>query len=468
MCLSAQLHYYSDDVIFADKFKPALEKYPLFTADDVDKLKDYLTARLQHGDGMDILRRVENSKFRPSKKLMEHIGSTIKGKSEYILLDDQLIVYDKVFALIKGGFHDKQKTVMIVKGGPGTGKSVIALNLMADLLLNGYNTHYATGSRAFTSTLREIVGTRGATQFKYFNSYIQAEPNEVDVLICDEAHRVRITSNSRFTPASTRSNMLQIEELIKASKVSVFFIDDNQVVRQDEIGSVDYIKEHARSNNCNVLEYELETQFRCGGSDAFVNWVNNTLGIKKTANIIWNQKEETFDFKIFDSPEKMESAIREKVNQGFTGRVTAGFCWKWSDPNKDGTLKNDVVIGDYQRPWNARSDAKKLALNVPKAPLWAYDPNGINQIGCVYTAQGFEFDYVGVIVGRDLTYSFDRQAWLGNRSFSCDPTVRNAGDKFLNLIKNTYRVLLTRGMKGCYVYFMDKETENFFKSRIEN
>ncbi len=460
-------NFYSEDVIFSSKFDKTLEKYPLFAADDVDKLKDYLLDKLERGEGIDVLRRVEESKYRPSKKLMDHVGNMIKGKSEYILLDDQLIAYDAVLSCAKKGFHDKQKTVIIIKGGPGTGKSVIAINLMADLLLKGYNAHYATGSRAFTETLRKIIGSRGSVQFKYFNSYTQAEHNIVDVIIADEAHRIRDTSNSRFTPRIKRSTFSQIEELLQTSKVAVFFIDDKQVVRPNEIGSVKYIKQNANKNGCKVFEYELEAQFRCNGSDAFVNWINNTLGVERTANVIWDQREE-FDFKIFPSPLDLENAIRQKVNEGLTGRVTAGFCWNWSKPNGDGTLKDNVVIGDYKKPWNAKPEAKKLAPGIPKASLWAYDPNGINQIGCVYTAQGFEFDYVGVIFGEDLVYDFDKQTWIGNLSKSSDNVVKRSGEKFVDLVKNTYRVLLSRGMKGCYVYFMNKDTERFFKSRIES
>jgi DUF2075 family protein len=287
------------------------------------------------------------------------------------------------------------------------------------------------------------------------------------VLIADESHRIRETSNDRFTPRIKRSNFSQVEELLQTSKVAVFFIDDKQVVRPNEIGSVKYIKQNANKSGCKVFEYQLEAQFRCNGSDAFVNWINNTLGIERTANVIWDQQEE-FDFKIFPSPLDLENAIRQKVREGFTGRVTAGFCWDWSMPNEDGTLKYDVVIRDYKRPWNAKPEAKKLAPGIPKASLWANDPNGINQIGCVYTAQGFEFDYVGVIFGKDLAYDFDKQAWIGNLSNSSDNVVKRSGEKFVDLIKNTYRVLLSRGMKGCYVYFMNKDTERFFKSRIEN
>ncbi|MBN2518416.1 MAG: DUF2075 domain-containing protein [Candidatus Altiarchaeota archaeon] len=462
------LHNYSasaDDALFEEKFKSYVVAQPVFTENKVDSLKDFLVERLVLGHGIEVLRLVERSKYRPSKKLMDHVGNVIKGKPEYVLLDNQLLVYDKVFSSAKRGFHDKQKRTIIIKGGPGTGKSVIAINLMADLMLKGYHAQYATGSRAFTQTLRKAIGTRGAPQFKYFNDYVKASENEIDVLICDEAHRIREKSRKMYQPVP---ETYQVEEIINASKVSVFLIDDDQIVRPDEIGSVDYIREYAKEARAEVLEYELDAQFRCNGSEGFVNWVNNTLGIKRTANVIWDRNEE-FDFQIVGSPQELEAMIKKKVAEGNTGRVTAGYCWPWSPHlNEDGTLKEDVVIGDYKRPWNARPEARGLASNIPKAPLWAYDSNGINQIGCIYTAQGFEFDYVGVIFGKDLVYDLKHGGWIAHKKNSHDSQVKRSKDHFMDLVKNTYRVLMTRGMKGCYVYFMDEETEKFVRSRIEN
>lgn len=465
----AYLHNYrfvSDEVLLTEKFKLLLKSYPLFSMDDVDPLSEFLKSRLCSGSGLDVLGRIDDGKYRPSKKLMDHVGNVIKGNPEYILLDEQLVAYDHVMASAKKGTSDRRKTVIIIKGGPGTGKSVIAINLMADLLLAGYNAHYATGSIAFTETLRKIIGNRGAIQFKYFNSYMAANPDAVDVLICDEAHRLRETSQNRYTPKASRTDIPQIQELINASRVSVFFIDQDQVVRPAEIGSVQHIKDSAAKNDCLLFEHELKTQFRCGGSEAFVSWINNTLGIARTAHILWTG-EEDFEFRIFDSPESLEQAIRHKAQEGFSARMTAGFCWEWSKHVPGQDLKNDIIIGDYQRPWNARHEAIKLPKNVPKAQFWAHDPNGIDQIGCVYTAQGFEFDYVGVIFGNDITYSFGDGNWIGHPKNSGDPVVRRAKDRFVDLVKNTYRVLLSRGLKGCYVYFLDTDTKKFYRSRMD-
>jgi uncharacterized protein len=238
-------------------------------------------------------------------------------------------------------------------------------------------------------------------------------------------------------------------------------------VRPNEIGSSTYIREAAQEAGASVREYQLDIQFRCGGSDAFVNWVNNTLGIERTANILWEGHPD-FEFGIVPGPEQLEAVIRKKAAEGHTARLVAGFCWKWSMPRADGTLVDDVVIGDWKRPWDARHEATKLAPGIPKASLWAFDPRGIDQIGCIYTAQGFEFDYVGVIFGRDLHYEPSTGRWKGRKEESHDAMVKRAKpEDFVKLVKNAYRILLSRGMKGCYVCFLDKETENFFRSRVE-
>ena len=414
-----------------------------------------------------MLQRVENSRFRPSRKLMDHVAAAIESRSPWILLDEQLVVFEKIRSTVKAGIFGRRKQVVIVRGGPGTGKSVLAINLMADLLREGRNAHYATGSRAFTETMWDLLGNRSRATFKYFNSYGRAEFNDIDVLICDESHRIRETSNSRFLKKELRSTKPQVRELLDAAKVAVFFIDDHQIVRPNEIGSTRHIHQHADAVNAEVSEYELEVQFRCAGSDGFVNWIDNTLGVRRTANVIWDGAD-GFDFGIVASPEELEAMIRRRADEGFTARVSAGFCWRWSPPQPDGTLVEDVVIGNYRRPWDAKPGNWRLAPGIPTAALWATDPNGINQIGCVYNIQGFELDYIGVIWGRDLRYDLDKQSWVGDKKQSSDPVVKRSKDLFVDLVKNTYRVPLSRGIKGCYVHFMDKDTERFVRSRIES
>jgi DUF2075 family protein len=454
------LSFDPDGELWSDRHAEALHHNPLYTGDQSVELAELLNHHLSAGEGVTVMSRVLESKYRPSRKLLEHTAAMIKAQSEFVLLDEQRVAFESVLAEARDGFHDAKKSVVLVQGGPGTGKSIIALHLVGELAKRGYNAMHATGSKAFTENMRRVVGQRaGQSQFRYFNQFGNAAPNDVDVLILDEAHRLRDTSASRFTPKAKRTDIPQVDELIQAAKTTVFFIDDHQVVRPNEVGSTQLILEAADRNKADVTTFELETQFRLAGSKAFLQWVDGLLGLTpESANPTWDPDREAFDFRIVDSVEQLDALIRSKADEGYSARLTAGFCWPWSNPNADGTLVNDVKVGAWQMPWNAKPDAGRLAPGIPPSNFWASDPNGINQVGCVYTAQGFEFDYVGVIWGRDLRWDPATNTWIGDRSQSHDSIVKRSSDRFTDLVKRTYRVLLTRGLKGCFLFLDDGAT----------
>jgi uncharacterized protein len=460
------LPFSPDNELFNPQHSALLSRYPLFTKDQTTELVKYVNDFVGGGEGQAVLAKVLESKYRAGKKLLEHTSAVIKGEPTYVLLDEQQVAFNAVFAAVRRGFNENVKSVILVKGGPGTGKSVIALNLVAELCGVGYNAQHATGSKAFTENVRRTVGHTAAAQFKFFASYQGAERDDVDVLILDEAHRMYATGNSRWTPKSQRSDRPLIEHIIEAARVTVFFIDDLQVVRPDEVGRVALIHETAQRLGVQLYEYEMEAQFRCSGSDAFINWVDHTLGLRETANECWNE-DDPFEFRIFDDVREMEGAIRERQTTTESARLVGGYCWKWSAPDAHGELIEDVVIDGWSMPWNAKPDAGKLAAGIPRSHFWASDPNGINQVGCIYTAQNFEFDYVGVIFGRDLRFDPTTKTWVADKTQSFDKVVKSADEtQYIGLVKNAYRVLLTRGLKGCFVYFSDPATRNFFQSRI--
>lgn len=454
---------------YDSRYAHLLGVYPLFAGDRIEELVTFLDDRLGGGRGLGVLHSIRDGRYRPHRKLLDHTASMIRQEPSYVLLDEQQVVFKSILAAVDQAVALDKKAVFIVRGGPGTGKSVLALNLVAELSAAGYATHHATGSSAFTQTIRRIVGTRAAKQFNYFNSYLNAAENDLDVLICDEAHRIRTHSWNRWTKKRADDpDRPQIDELLSVSRVSVFFIDDLQAVRRNEIGDSEWIERLARERGAEVHDHRLEIQFRCGGSDGFVRWLENTLAIRRTANALW-VGDPSFEFEIVDSPAELDSMVRARADEGHTARLVAGYCWPWSDPTDDGQLHDDVQLDGWSRPWNARPDAGRLAPGIPKSHLWAREPGGIDQVGCIYTAQGFEFDYVGVIFGGDLVYR-PRQGWVGRREFSKDGGLKRgtSEEDFTALVKNTYRVLLSRGLKGCYVYFTDERTRDFVESRIDH
>lgn len=472
---SAYLHNYqliSGDPLLEEKFNEITNRCPIYTKDDQDALIEELERKVGSGPGNDVLQRVLDSTPKPSKKLLESTSRMLDGNDEYVLLDEQLVAFDRVIAEVRRALAEGTSSTILIVGGPGTGKSVIALNLIATLSADGHNAKHATGSKAFTETIKKIVGKEAAQQFHYFNQFATSEPGSIDVLVCDEAHRIRNSSVDRFTKKDKRSGKRQIAELLDVSKVSVFFIDDLQTVRHLEVGSTDLVRDAAAERGSRFFEYKLRAQFRCAGSDGFVNWVTNTLGLEDTANQLWPEGEE-FDFRIVESPTELEEMIRAKDAEGLNARLMAGYCWPWSDPVPEGgpgdrnVLIDDIVIDGFSMPWNAKPEATRLARGIPKSHLWAYDAGGIDQVGCIYTAQGFEFDYAGVIFGPDLVYREEEGGWIARLDESHDRGAKTGKDSFASRVKNTYRVLLTRGMKGCYVYFCDEETQRYWKSRME-
>ncbi len=456
---SAYAHNYAkagESILLSTEFKDIVKEFPLFVKEDSVELARYLKDRLQGGKGQLLYERFARSPIGPSKKLLDHTSEMINKQQIFNLVDDQIAAYNAIRHRVNQLSKTKQKSVVIVKGGPGTGKSVIALEVMGELMRQGRTVFHATGSSAFTNTLRQIVGSRAKTLFKFFNSFTTAEPNSIEVLVCDEAHRIRENSSNRYTPKSQRTDTPQIDELLSVAKLSIFFIDEYQIVRPNEIGTVRLIKEAAERAGINpddIDEFELTTQFRCSGSDAYLQWLDDVLDIRPSDIAAFDPKME---LRIFDSPQSMMTQIRKRNEEkNNSARITAGFCWPWSDPNLDGSLVKDVKIGDFAMPWEKKDAFWK----------WATDDSGMEQVGTVYTAQGFEFDYIGVIFGKDLVHRKDA-GWIAQPEFSHDSAAKRGNEQFARHLKHVYRVLLSRAHRGVYVYFMDKETEEYFRIQL--
>ena len=458
------MHPGAAGVLRSTEFSAVLKQAPLFVSADVDRFGDFINERVGAGKGVAVMDEALHAKLAPSRKLLQYTARLVAGEPAYRLIDEQLVAYNAVLSLVRKSQRKKiDKAIVIVNGGPGTGKSVIALNLLGTFSRMGVNVQHATGSKAFTENIWRVLGTRSRAQVKFFNNYGDVEADSVDVLLADESHRIRVNSNNRFTPKSVKSERSQIDELVEASKVSVFFIDDHQAVRPGEVGSTALIREAAIRYGARCDEIDLRTQFRCAGSDEYIDWVDQLLEIRKTGvNVLGDVG---FDFRMAPNPGALDALIRERLADGWSARLMAGFCWPWSDPDEKGDLLNDVRVGEFHRPWNAKSDARKLRKGIPKASFWASDPGGVDQVGCVYTAQGFEFDYAGVIWGEDLVVRNGQ--WVGQASASRDHVVKTrAGARFTDCVKNTYRVLLTRGIRGCYLHIIDSETREFVQRRI--
>lgn len=443
------------------------ERGRLFTAERRGEFLDCLRSRLSAESGASAADELLAAKVQPSRQLIAVAAQEVQEREQFVLLDEQRVAYETVLTAVRRARQADHKEVVVVTGGPGTGKSVIALSLLGELYRRGIPALHATGSQSFTKTMRKVAGARRREVqdlFKYFNSFMTAERNGLDVLICDEAHRIRETSANRYTRAAQRTGKAQIDELIDAARVPVFLLDQHQVVRPGEMGTVEEIKAAAAGKGLQCRVVSLDSQFRCGGSDAYLRWVLRLLALEPGGVVEW-EPDGKVGLDVVDSPEELEAFLAARRAQGYSARMSAGYCWPWTKKTPPGqALPADVTIGEWARPWNVFGD--RAVAGAPPAALWATDPAGFGQVGCVYTAQGFEYDWSGVILGPDLVWRDDR--WVVNRSASKDPVFkRSTPDADVDrLIRNTYKVLLTRGMVGTVLYSTDAETRARLRALI--
>lgn len=433
----------------------------LFTGTDRAAFQQFLRTRLSPdepgGPHADALLR---SKVAPSRQLLKVAADEVRDREQFTLIGEQQLAVNHVLHAVDRAYQANIKTVIVVTGGPGSGKSVIALSLLGELARRGRTVVHATGSRSFTQTLRRVAGHRAPRVqrlFKYFSQFVAAEQNGLDVLILDEAHRMRETSVDRYTRAELRTDRPRVDELMSAARVPVFLLDQHQVVSPGEMGSVEEIVGHAAKLGLTVHQIALDGQFRCGGSEEYVQWVRRLLGLVVEAPQVW-QGDPQFDVRVVETPEQMEAWLAQQQARGYSARMSAGYCWPWSDPRSDGSLVPDVMIGGWSRPWNLKGDRR--VGDAPPAALWATDDGGFGQVGCVYTAQGFEYDWSGVIIGPDLVWRDGR--FVSQRAANKDPDFRNrttvSDGEVDRLVRNVYKVLMTRGMIGTVLYSSDPQT----------
>jgi uncharacterized protein len=460
----AYLHNYEEDDIITNVFYAEhISKAPLFLKSDARKLQDFIKANVKYGDKNRIMYRIDQGKIKPSKNLADELSSMLKGNVEFVLIDDQKVVFEKAIHLASRS-STKNKNVLIVEGGPGTGKSVVAINLLVALTNRQMVTQYVTRNSAPRLVYEaKLTGSfkksHISNMFSGSGSYHSKKRNSFDCLIVDEAHRLNQKSGM-FNHLGEN----QIKEIINACKLSVFFIDEDQKVTLKDIGDKEEIYQWSKEVDATVTELKLESQFRCNGSNGYLAWLDNTLQIRETANEILDTKD--YDFRIINSPQDLHELILHKNKTKNKARLVAGYCWNWI--TKKHPQLSDIVIGDFKATWNLPSDGQ----------AWIIKPNSATEVGCIHTSQGLEVDYIGVIVGPDFIIrdgkaitqpteraGTDRSVHGWKAQMKKDPVSTNA--RLDTIIKNTYRTLLTRGQKGCYVYFVDEETKQYFEQRIQ-
>ena len=446
-------------------YREHIARAPLFLARERAKLQAFIREHVRKGDRRGVLYAIENGRIQPSKMLADAVAGLLQGKPEFVLIDDQKVVYETILQV--DAKAENRKQVVIVQGGPGTGKSVVAVNLLGTLIGRKRNARYVSKNAAPRAVYAaKLAGTFKKTRinnlFSGSGAFVSDKADTFDTLIVDEAHRLNEKSGLYRNLGDN-----QIRELIRSARCTVFFIDDDQRVTVHDIGHTDVLRARAREFDAEVTELELSSQFRCNGADGYLAWLDDTLDLRPTANTTLDTAE--FDFRVFDSPAELHDLIELKNSANNRSRVVAGYCWKWPSKRNPQAWDIELPAFGYQRRWNLGKDGS----------LWIVAPGSVDQVGCIHTCQGLDLDYVGVIIGPDLVYRGGRIVTDATRRASSDQSVRglkrmlkddpdNARALADSIVKNTYRTLMTRGLKGCYVYCTDAALAAYLRSRLRS
>jgi DUF2075 family protein/nucleoside-triphosphatase THEP1 len=446
-------------------YEQYLTKAPLFIKSDVVKLANFIKKFVKYGDDSNIMYRIEKGRIRPSKTIADDIIKMLDGNSAFVMIDDQKVVFEKSMKAILEA-SSNQKKVVLIQGGPGTGKSVVAVQLTAKVTSKQMLVQYVSKNSAPRNVYAsKLSGSYKKTWvdnlFKGSGSYISSSKNEFDALIVDEAHRLNEKSGM-FSNLGEN----QIKEIISAAKCSIFFVDEDQRVTIKDIGTREEIIKWAKKANAEVIKLELESQFRCNGSDGYLAWVDNFLDIRKTANT--KIDELNYQFEVINDPNQLKEKIAQYNQENNRARMVAGYCWPWN--SKKNKKAFDIVLPEFNfgMQWNLTEDGM----------LWIISPNSVNQIGCIHTCQGLEVDYVGVIMGEDLVIRGGKWICQPSKRAKSDKSVHGLkkilaenpleGERLANMvIKNTYRTLMTRGMKGCLLFSSDTETREWLNKNYQ-
>lgn len=471
----AYLHNYNvqeNDPLTNPVYNYYMTEAPLFGARDRSKLRKFIERYIRHGDRNNIIEMIDGGRLRPSKSLQNCIVSLVEGNREFVMIDGQKVAYEEIIRQANLSRMDTKKRVIIIEGGPGTGKSVLAVNLLAELTSEGdlatYVTKNSAPRRVYHKKLtkgksklsRSVTSVRN--MFKSSGSFTKSDKNDFDALIVDESHRL-MEKSGLFKHMGEN----QIKEIIHASKLSVFFIDESQRVTLDDIGTIENIEKFAKRAGAYIRKMELESQFRCDGSDGYIAWLDDLLEIRETANFD-TVDDFKYDVRLFDDPKELRMVIEKMNSKKNKSRMVAGYCWNWKSDMRNDPGYHDIKIEEYDFG---------MSWNLGSTDTWAIDSESVNEIGCIHTCQGLEFDYVGVIIGDDMRFEEGRIITDRTKRARTDRSLHGLNTRYPDseeadviadtIIRNTYRTLMTRGMKGCYIYCTDEPLQEYFRERIE-
>ena len=388
---------------------------------------------------------------------------------------------------------------IIVRGGAGTGKTILAIYLMklfADI--NSKNDEvielddYLDEDAEYIYAAERLVGIekigivfpqkslrtslkdvfRGISSLSpdmvldttdVVNDYIKTG-KKYDLLIVDEAHRLKCRDKGHlsFYPKYDKCNEAlglekipgtELDWIIKCSHNQIIFRDELQTIRPCDIDADDFRKIIKERYPGTVIEQALNTQWRCMGGNDYVDYVNQILSNRASER----KTIENYDFKLYTDVDSMVRDIKELDEKKGLCRVAAGYAWRWV--SKKDKSAYDIVIDNHSYRWNSTYDN------------WITSKNAINEIGCIHTVQGYDLNYLGVIIGEDIKYNTDRKEIYADKNNYYDQQgksgVAEDPEALRDYLTNIYLTLMTRGIRGTYVYVCDPALREYMAQFIE-
>lgn len=448
------------------KTYPFLSQSPVFLEGDKDKLASFIQKYVKKPSRI-LLYEIDNSRIRPSKDFSNMLYTALQGQPIFTLDDGQAASVATIIDETNKALKENKRKTIIIKGGPGSGKSVVAINAMGQLIhpsdgSNPKNVCYCTVNFTPRTLYSELLVDGDYKKsaidnlFKTFACFSRSSECDFDCVMFDEAHRDFLWKFGQ----GVKREVDMVDRAFYASRVNVWFIDEDQAVTKDDYLTIDKIKNYARKYGSEIIEandLKLTSQFRCMGGDEYISFINSFLGYDETLKKKYSSKN--YDFRIFDNPTDMWEAIKEKQKEYKNARLLSGYTHEWISKTDENLYDFDMDDGRFKMKWN-------------KFVSYSYinDSEQLDRIGCIHTIQGVDMSYAGVIIGKDVKYRDGHLVFDKSENAKTDSAsgIRNLDDETAaRLIRNTYKVLLTRGMYGTYVFCEDKELGEYIKSLIK-
>jgi len=418
---------------------------------------------------------------------IEHIDNSDLFKySPYKSLTKEQI---KGLKTILESILDQNSKNIIIEGGAGTGKTILAIFLFKMLNLDEKEFNFeefgeeekefielitkikaiypepkmglVVPMSSFRSTLKKVFRNVSGLTTSMVIGPAEVSRVNYDILLVDESHRLRRRVNlgayfGAFDKACERlgfdkNRHTELDWIVKQSNKAVLFYDEGQSIKPSDVLKEDF--DAIKNSNVTRIE-KLESQFRVKGGNAYVDFIGKLLNNRFSEDQI-KFEAKNYEFLLFESIENMIDTIREKNKENGLSRLVAGYSWEWV--SKRDPEAHDIEIQDVELRWNTTNDD------------WINSENSIDEVGCIHTTQGYDLNYTGVIFGNEISYNPEKdQIFIKEENYFDRYGKQSIEDpkELKNFIINIYKTILLRGIRGTYVYVCDDNLREYLSQYI--